>query len=210
MAEHKKNFLQIPWVQSLIAIVVIFGALASFLFWQSSTTSVKIDDSYLEAPMVNIAPSTPGSLNTLYVKEGDRIDANAPIGVVGSETLYAKESGIILDAPRALGSYYAPGQKVLSIIVDTKMRVVGTIDETKGLSKLSAGQHARFTVDAYPGKDYEGVVDEVSDASNDAGIAFSISDKRAVKKFNVYVRFDASKYPELKSGMSARIWVDVK
>ncbi len=90
------------------------------------------------------------------------------------------------------------------------MRVAGTIDETKGLSKIQPGQRVVFTVDAFPGRKYEGVVDEVSPVSDDAGVAFAISDKRPVKKFTVYAHFNPSSYPELKGGMSAKMTVYLK
>ena len=206
----KIPFYRKPWAQSLAAIVIIFGTLAGVLYWNSASRVVEIENSRLEAPIINITPLMPGTLNALYVSEGDRVAANAPIGLVGSETLFAKEGGLVLAAPRAIGSYYAPGQKVLSIIVDTKMRLVGSIEETEGLEKIAPGQRVEFTVDAFPDSTYEAVVEEVSPASNEAGVAFSISDRRPVKKFDVYMRIDPSRYPELKSGMSAKAWVHVK
>jgi hypothetical protein len=38
-------------------------------------------------------------------------------------------------------------------------------------------------------------------------IVFSISDKREEKEFEVKATFDADAYPELKNGMSAKMWV---
>jgi len=213
MSDSKKGagkLLSQPWVKSVAAIVIIFGALAAFIFWHTARTQVAIDTTVLSAPTANIAPTAGGILNALYVKEGDRVSANAPIAQIGNETLFAKEGGIVSGDPQVIGSYFAPGQKVVSVVNDQKMRAVGTIDETKGLNKIKPGQRVTFTVDAFPGKTYEGTVDEVSPVSNDAGVAFSISDKRPVKKFSVYARFDASSYPELKSGMSAKMTVYIK
>ena len=207
MSNTKTRIHRKPWVQSLLLMALIFGALAGFIYYESTVGIVAIDTSYLQAPVIAVAPSTPGTLNALYAQEGQRVAANSPVAIVGSETLYAKEGGIVLGAPKALGSYYAPGQTVLSIIVDEKMRVVAALDETKGLALIAPGQRAIFTVDAFPGKSYEGVVDEIAPASDETGIAFSISDKRPVKKFDVYIRFDGTKYPELKTGMSARSWI---
>jgi multidrug resistance efflux pump len=209
MSESKKRaaILSQPWVKSVASIIIIFGALVAFIFWHTAHSEVSIDTTVLSAPVANIAPTTGGVLNALYVKEGDRVSANAPIAQIGTETLFAKEGGIVSGDPQVIGSYFAPGQKVVSIVSDQKMRVAATIDETKGLNKIEPGQRVTFTVDAFPGKKYDGVVDEVSPVSNDAGVAFSISDKRPVKKFTVYARFDASAYPELKSGMSAKMTV---
>jgi len=181
--------------------------LAVFLFWQTNKNTVFIENSDLEAPIINLTPSTPGVLNALYVKEGDKIEANAQVALIGSQIISTKVSGIVASAPLVLGSYFSPGQTVVSVVNTQEMKVVGQIEETKGLSSLIAGQRATFTVDTFPGKTYEGVVDEVSAVSDDTGVVFSISDQRPVKKFDVKVIFNVSDYPELKSGMSAKITV---
>jgi multidrug resistance efflux pump len=206
-SNKKIALLSQPWMRSIIAIVVIFGSLAVFLFWHAASTEVSIDTSVLDAPTANIAPTSGGILNALYVADGDRVPPNAPIAQVGTETLFTKEGGIVSGEPQALGSYFAPGQRVISVINNERMRVAGTIEETKGLERIKEGQRVTFTVDAFGSKSYSGVVDEISSASNDAGIAFSISDKRPVRKFTVYVRFNTSAYPELKDGMSAKMTV---
>jgi len=199
-----------PWVRSITAIVIIFGALAGFLYWQSTKDTVAIDNSDIEAPVINLTPSAPGTLNALYVKEGDHVTANQQVALVGSETISTKNAGIVASAPLLLGAYFMPGQTVVSVVNNQEMKAVGQIDETKGLSDVKIGQRASFTVDAFPGKRYIGTVSEISPTSNDNGIIFSISDKRPVKKFDVKVTFNVIDYPELKSGMSAKITVYIK
>ena len=129
------------------------------------------------------------------------------MALIGSQIIYTKEGGIVSYAPEVLGSYFSPGQTVVSVVNESEMKVVGQVEETKGLSSLKAGQRATFTVDAFSGKTYEGIVDQISPISSDNGIVFSISDKRPVKKFNVKLRFNVASYGELKSGMSAKITV---
>lgn len=205
--QKKESIFKKPWMQSLILIVVIFGALGVFLFWQSQKGTIFIENSTLVAPVVNLSPTAGGTLNALYVKPGDTVAAGAQIALVGTNVVSSKENGIISDTPEALGGYYNPGQTVASMIVVGDMKVSGDIEETKGLKDVAVGQRATFTVDAFPGKQYSGIVDEVSVSSNDTGVLFSISDKRPTKKFIVKVRFDVSQYPELKNGMSAKITV---
>ncbi len=211
MEEIKKESLfKKRWVQSLIAFVIIFILLAAFLIWQSVKNTVFIENSDLEAPIVNLSPTTPGVLNALYVKEGDHILANTPVALVGSGIVYTKDDGIVSYAPSVLGQYFSPGQIVASIINIQEMRVTGQIDENKGLKDIVVGQRATFTIDAFPGKTYEGAVSEISPTSNDTSVVFSISDTRPIKNFNIKVQFDINKYPELKNGMSAKITVYTK
>jgi hypothetical protein len=95
----------------------------------------------------------------------------------------------------------------VTIIDPNDLRVVGHLDEDKGLADVRVGQQATFTVDAYSSKKYIGTVDEISETSRTTGVMFSISDKRAVKQFDIKVRFNINDYPELKNGMSAKIWI---
>jgi len=72
---------------------------------------------------------------------------------------------------------------------------------------VSVGDAVTCTVDAFGGKSYQGVVDEVSPTSRARDVVFTISDQRPINQFDVKVRFAPAKYPELKNGMSARIWI---
>lgn len=206
----KTSFFSKPWAQSIVAIVVIFGALATFIFWQSSKNTVYIEDSHLEAPIVNMSVTAPGVLNAIYVKQGDRVVKDQALMLVGSETVVAKEDGVVSSIPEAAGGYYAPGQVIASLVVDSRMQAIASIEENKGLDRIASGQRVTFTVDTFEGKQYQGIVDRVSPISADTGALFSISDKRPIKRFNVYVNFDSSKYPELKSGMSAKVRITTK
>jgi multidrug resistance efflux pump len=87
------------------------------------------------------------------------------------------------------------------------LRVVGQVDENKGLADVHVGAPVRFTVDAFGAKEYLGVVDEVSPTAHAGDVVFNISDQRQVQTFDVKVRFDTAAYPELKNGMSAKIWI---
>lgn len=206
----KADIFKKPFVQSIVYMIVIFGTLFGFMYYESVKGIVEIENSMIDAPISNVSASTPGILNAIYVADGDNVEVNSLIALVGSENVYAKEGGVVTNAPKVVGSYYSPSQKIASIVVNKKMRIIGSIEETKGLSKIKKGQKVKFTVDAFDGREYEAVVDEVSEASVDTGIIFSISDKRPVKKFNVYMNFDVSKYPELKTGMSAKSFVYTK
>lgn len=206
----KESIFKKPWIRSLMIIIFIFGLLSGFIFWLSTRNTVLIENSFLEAPVINLSPATPGILYALYVNEGDRITSNSPVALVGSQTIYSKDGGIVASAPKVIGSYFNVGQTVASVINDKEMKVVGAVDETKGLGSIKAGQRATFTVDAFSGKQYEGIVDEISPTSNDTGVVFNISDTRPVKSFDVKVVFDITKYPELKNGMSAKITVHTK
>ena len=206
----KESIFKKPWMQSLVVIAIVFGLLAAFLVWQTKSTTVFIENSTLVAPVVELSPVVPGVLNALYVKEGDVIAPNTQVALVGSQIVSSVQGGLVSSAPNLVGQYFNPGESVVSVVDTADMEVVGSLEENKGLSKIAVGDHATFTVDAFGGKVYQGIVDEVAPSAEDTGVAFSISDTRPVQKFDVKVRFDVSAYPELRNGMSAKITVSTK
>ena len=206
----KEKLIKRPHVQSIIGIAVICIALGGFIFWHTTANTILIENSDLEAPVINLSGSTPGTLNALYVKEGDVISANSPVALVGSDIVTSKESGVVVGVQNNIGEFFTPGETIVSMIHSEDMRVVGAIDENKGLDQVVVGEKATFTVDTFGSKTYVGVVDSISSTSDDTGVLFSISDKRPTKKFDVKVRYNIADYPELKNGMSAKITVYTK
>ena len=206
----RESILKKPITQSIIGIAVVILFLGVFLFWQSSHGTIFIENSEISAPIINLSSTTAGTLNALYVKEGDTIAINTPVALVGTDTVVSKQNGIITGIQNNIGEFFAPGQTVVSMIHPDDMRVVGALDENKGLEKIKPGQEATFTVDTFGNKAYIGIVDSVSQTADDTGVVFSISDKRPTKTFDVKVRFNVADYPELKNGMSAKITVYIK
>ena len=75
---------------------------------------------------------------------------------------------------------------------------------TKDWTTSRSATPATFTVDAFGGQQFKGVVDEVAPTSEQSDVVFNISDQRPTNQFAVYVRFDPTQYPQLKNGMSAQ------
>ena len=196
-------------MRGIIAIILILAAIGgtAWAYITYTNRSVYIEKSDLEAPEIDLAATAPGTLNDMLVKAGDAVTANEVVARVGDELLKSKVSGVVTKADAAVGQSYNPGQTVVAMIDPSQLRVVGHLDENKGLDRIQVGQYATFTVDAFGSKKYSGIVDEVSPEARSGDIVFTISDKRQEQVFDIKVRFDTTLYPELKDGMSARIWV---
>jgi multidrug resistance efflux pump len=195
------------WIAGVLAIVAI---IAGGTYWYVSSQTVYIDQSVVQAPVINLSPTNSGPLQAVFVKVGDIVTANQPIARVGDEVVESQTSGEIVSIDKNIGELENAGQSVVATMVDpTELRVVGHLDENKGLSDVKVGDVARFTVDTFGSKEYYGVVDEVGQTSQVSETS-NIFNQRPVNEFNVYVRFDPVRYPELKDGMSARIWVYIK
>lgn len=206
----KKSFAKVKnplFLRVIVAVVLVLVLSGVYLFYQTKTGRVTIEDSLTEAPTINIVPSSPGVLSSIPVHEGQEVTKGDALAVVGSNTLRADSDGIVTTISQDTGSTVAPQSPLIQMINPDHLRVDGTIDENKGLDQIEVGQVASFTVDAFPGRTYWGYVDEISPTAKQSQLSFSISSERPTQQFLVYVRFDSSKYPEIKNGMSAKMTV---
>ena len=210
METQKQSIFNKTWVQSLIGIIAILLISTGALFYKSLSSHISIENSVVSAPIISISPETPGVLDEVYVKAGDSVSAGEVLARIGAEVLSAKVSGIIIDVDNTPGQIFGPAQPVIKMIEPSQLRIVGTIKENEGLSDIKVGDPVSFTVDAFSGNSYAGVVDSISPTSKDSGVVFSISDKREVKEFEVKARYDVSANPEFKNGMSAKMKVYIK
>lgn len=205
---EKKSFISKLWVQSLVGIILIIASLAVLLYWKSTSSYVAVDMSQISAPIINIGPENAGILSEVYVKPGDKVSAGQALARTGSEILTAKVDGIIINVNNTPGQVFTvstAGSSIVSMIDPSQLRVVGKIDEDKGLSQIKVGDPASFTVDAFGSEQFTGIVDSISQTADQSSVVFSISDKREIKQFDVKVRYDISAYPEFKNGMSAKL-----
>ncbi len=208
LAEEKKILSVVRFDTKLVAIlalVAVSAAVAAVMTLRSSSQRLDSDKAQIGASIIGLAPETPGPLEELYVHPGDTVAANAPVARVGNELVKAKIAGEIISTQQDLGKLFNRGEAVVTMIDPSDLRVVVRIDEDKGLKDVRIGQLAAFTVDAFGSKRYVGTVDEISPTSRSSDVAFTISDKREIKQFDVKIRFDAAQYPELKNGMSAKV-----
>lgn len=203
--EKKRSVLKEPWIRSLGLILAVLAICGGLVYLLVSGSEIKIDTSQVIAPSIELAPTTSGPLNEVYVKEGDQVLANQVVAKVGDELIKAKVDGTIISVNNDIGTIFNPGQPVVTMIDPNELRVVGTIDEDKGLSEIQVGQRASFTVDAFGSETFDGVVDEISPTSHQSGVVFNISDKRQIQQFDIKVRFEPDS--RLKNGMSAKLTI---
>lgn len=208
LAEEKKVLKAIRFDAALIAVlalVAISAAVAAFVLLRANHARLDIDKAQVLAPSIDLAAQAAGTLEEVYVRPGDTVQANAPVARVGNELVKAKIAGEIISIHDDVGKLFNRGEAVVTMIDPSSLRVVVRVEEGKGLKDVHVGQVATFTVDAFGSKRYVGTVDEVSPTSRESSVAFSISDKRETKEFDVKIRFDVASYPEIKNGMSAKV-----
>jgi multidrug resistance efflux pump len=206
--EKFSHTLRHVWIMTIlasaaVALVIVLGA-----YLYSTHKTIYIEKSEINAPRISISPQNAGILNAIYVHEGDSVGANTTVAKVGNELIKTKDGGIVVSASNEVGKLVNPGEAVVVLVNQNDLRVLGSIQEDSGLSDIHIGAFATFTADAFGGKKYSGIVDEISPVSKEGDVVFNISDKRQEQQFVVKVRYDESLYPELKPGMSAKLWIN--
>jgi multidrug resistance efflux pump len=196
-----------PLILVLLAVVVIISGYFGFQYWQDVSSKVFIENSEITGPVTSLGPDSSGILREVYVKEGDHVSVGQPLFNVSGRITSSMTPGIITLVQNTPGQMESPQSVVVKLYDPSGLRVKGHLQEDQGLSDMRIGQKVIFTLDAYGSKQYQGTVDTISPISDDSSVVFSISDKRQEKQFDVNVKFDINAYPEIKNGMSAKMWV---
>lgn len=194
-------------IRRIITIFAILIICASYYFYQKTQGRINIDNSQMSAPLISVAPLSPGKLVELDVTEGHSVKTGDVLAVVGTETIRAQNDGLIVLATNQVGGNVSSAQPLIQLIRTQDLRVAGTIDENKGLDQVQIGQAVSFTIDALPGKTFWGYVDEIAPMAKQTQLAFSISSERPTQQFQIYARFDSNSNPQIKNGMSAKMTV---
>jgi multidrug resistance efflux pump len=191
----------------LLTILITCGIACGGIYFYIAQKTIYTESAEISAPTIALSAKTSGALQEIMVKPGDMINENTVVARVGDQLIKTKSAGLIIATETDMGKIFNPGEAVVTMIVPDELRLIGHIEEDKGLKDIKIGQTVTFKIDALDNKKYYGVVDEISETANTTGVAFSISDKRATKKFDIKVRFDINQYSELKNGMSAKLWI---
>lgn len=202
-----KLFKNKKFRQLFFGVVFIVILTVGSIFYLKKENRVSIDDSLVQAPIISLTSSTPGTLQELDVEENQQVTKGEQLAIVGTQVIRAQSDGLVVGTDKQIGSYVTPATAVIQMINPDDFRVVGTLDENKGLKDIKVGQIASFTVDAFPGQTFWGYVDEVAPTAKQTQMSFSISNERPTQQFNIYVRFNNFQYSEIKNGMSAKLTV---
>jgi multidrug resistance efflux pump len=197
-----------PKVLRAILMLVLIGIITGgYVYFQKTRGRISVENSVISAPVIAIVPSAPGKLFEFDAVEGHAVKTGDTLAVVGTETLRAQTDGIIIAANNQTGGNVSVVTPLIQMIRTEDMRVAGTIDENKGLNDIKVGQVVSFSIDALPGQTFWGYVDEIAPSAKQTQLSFSISSERPTQQFQIFARYNAAAYPQIKNGMSAKMTV---
>ncbi|MFH0862178.1 MAG: HlyD family efflux transporter periplasmic adaptor subunit [Candidatus Altiarchaeota archaeon] len=198
---------QNPRLVAAIAVITIIAAVGGAMYLLVLQTRIYVEKSEISAPTIMLTPSSAGTIDKFFVESGKTVRKNQILAKVGDETIKAPIAGLILSITNTPGQVATLQTPIIRMIDPRELRVTGRLQEDKGLADVRLGQRVVFTVDAYGSKEYDGTVTQIAPAARSSDVVFSISDQREEREFDIEASFDVKAYPELKNGMSAKMWI---
>jgi len=187
---------------TLIILAILLISIGGYYFY-SLSLQVSSDKAEIYAPLIILSPDQPGVLQSILVKNGDKVSVNQAVArLAQGDFIRAKTDGLVVSTNDQVGKLFSPGEPVVTMISPTDLRLIVHVAENKGLNQVNVGQKVVFTVDAFDSKKFNGTVEEIAQTSDQSSVVFSISDKRDEKNYSIKVKYDG--YPELLNGMSAK------
>ena len=194
----------------LIIITVVVALVGGGIWLYSALRGadfVDLDDASITAPQIDLRSVAGGTLDAVDASVGDEVGARRALARVGNEVIAPDVTGTVVSIREDVGAQIAPGTVVASLIDPDELRAVGLVDEDSGLSALHVGQRAVVKVDALPGQEFWGSVEEISERPHKAAVSFAIADRDEAQQYEVKVRLDDPPLNELRQGMSAEMEV---
>ncbi|MDR3559331.1 MAG: HlyD family secretion protein [Candidatus Pacebacteria bacterium] len=190
----------------LLVLFLVAGAVISVYLYQA-TKWIYTDTAQIEAPPIDLSSASGGVLEKMFVSSGDQVSQNEVVAQVGNDMVQARDAGLVIATQNEIGKYFSPGTAVVTMVRPADLRLDAQVEEDKGLGSVKVGQTVSFTIDAFGSQKFSGVVDEVSSTAAATDVVFNISNARQEQNFDIKIRYDVAQYPELKNGMSARVWI---
>jgi len=163
---------------TVVVFVVVIGlGVLGYFIWDVNTF-FSTQNAKVTATTVNIVPSAPGKLTRWTVNVGDMVTENEVIGRV-ENTAYLRSpvKGRVVKSSGVVNQMVSQAS-VIGVIADTSdMYVQANIEETE-IMKVKEGQKVIVKLDAFPGKNFEGIIKEIDMLTQDAlggSISFTTS-----------------------------------
>lgn len=160
---------------TILALVILGGGAFGVKSFLDSTRFVTTDDARIDGDVLKVSPEISGRVTEMRVKEGDSVESgetlarldekNTSLQNRDSALVKAPGAGMILKKFVSVGESVAPGQRVFLLADMQNLFVSARIEETK-VNRIKVGEPVTISVDAYPGQELKGIVEEVGFASD--------------------------------------------
>lgn len=159
----------------VIVLILLSAALyGGYSYWQA-INYVSTEDARVDAELIKVGPEIAGKVLDVRVKEGDMVAAGETmVRLDDKNTSWQSRDSSLVSSPAAgrvikkfvnEGELVSPGQRLFLMADLDHLYVSARIEETK-INRLAVGQPVEITVDAYKGRTFTGIVEQIGLAAD--------------------------------------------
>jgi multidrug resistance efflux pump len=197
-----------------IAVFVIIIIVAGYYIYEALASNGEVTLSgTIEATEIHLGTKMGGSVDTIYVDEGDQIRKDETLVEVhpssGSsrEIIRAPISGVVLDRLVEPGEVVAAGASILIVTNLDDLTLTVYVPEDR-YGQINLGQKYQVTVDSFPNLTFTGVVSHIADQAEFTPRNVQTIDSRKNTVFAIKLKL-APSGGKLKPGMPADVHFQV-
>lgn len=229
-------------VKTVLVVLVILALLGGggglYYYLYEDSHFYYTDDAQVTANFVTITPMVTGKVTNWDIQEGDSVKAGQVLGhqdistlvtssAINSQALSSSADSIaskadikspidgrIIETSVVPGEVLSPGMDAATVADTSNIFIRANIEETN-IFKINPGQLVDITVDAYPGKLFQGYIQSIALATQDAfstGPSLNTSGNfsKVTQLIPVKISIANSENLTLIPGMNAEVKVHIK
>ena len=204
-------------VAIVLALLIIFGVGGYLLY--NNYNFYSTDDAQVTGNIVNIVPTSSGTLTSLDVQVGDTVSAGQSIGTVKTDAqpffvihLRAPFTGVIVQVPGVVGQTASPTAAVAQETDLSTVKVTAYVDES-AIKNISVGQMVDIHADAFGGQNFTGHVNQIVNAAAGQFSLLPTEDNssgnftKVSQRIPVFIHIDDNSSLSLLPGMSTEVTI---
>ena len=145
----------------IIAIVIMVGVSAWYYYYYQGKNYFTTDNAKVTTELYTISPESSGKLATLNIAEGDFVRKDEILGKLDSGNfLKSPIDGEVVQCNAVVNQTVSPTVAV-AVVADTDNIYIGVNIEETSIRNIKEGQEVLVQLDAYPGQEFNGHVEQV-------------------------------------------------
>jgi multidrug resistance efflux pump len=202
-------------IASVLVALIVIAAGAGVLFYTNENLNyISTEEAKIQGDISTVTTTANGTItqwnikNNQELKKGDVIAVIQPIDPAGTTVqVVAPTDGTVLQSKGAVGQVVSAGTPLAMTTPLNQLYVIANIEETE-LQDIKVGSDVKVMVDAFPGSEFSGKVEEISEATTSTFSMLPSSNAsgnytKVVQKIPVKISLDSE--DKLVPGLNATV-----
>ncbi|MCH5584404.1 HlyD family efflux transporter periplasmic adaptor subunit [Shimazuella sp. AN120528] len=198
----------------LVALIVIAAGAGILFYTNESMNYISTEDAKVQGDISTVTSTATGTITQWNIKDNQEVKKGDVIAVVQSADpagaavqIVAPADGTVLQSKGAVGQVVSAGTPVAMTAPLNQLYIIANIEETD-IQDVKVGSDVKVTVDAFPGTEYSGKVEEISEATSSTFSMLPSSNAsgnytKVVQKIPVKISLDSE--DKLVPGLNATV-----